>query len=77
MRKTKEPLKAIEGPKKPTEGISKLTEGPWALRSIEDHNEVKRGPLNRAGKKCRLVNNIQARLGSEANFGSHKIHISS
>ena len=31
----------------------------------------------RAGKKCRLVDNIKARLGSEANFGSHKIKISS
>ena len=31
----------------------------------------------RAGKKYRLVDNIGARLGSEANFGSHKIKISS
>ena len=31
----------------------------------------------RAGKKCRLVDNIGARLGSEANFGSRKIKISS
>ena len=30
-----------------------------------------------AGKKCRLVDNIRARLGSEANFGSHEIKISS
>ena len=29
----------------------------------------------RAGKKCQLVDNIGARLGSEANFGSHKIKI--
>ena len=42
--------------------------------------------LPRAGQKCRLVSgcdnikvldNIWARLGSEANFGSHKIKISS
>ena len=31
----------------------------------------------RAGKKYRLVDNIGARLGSEANFGSHKIKIAS
>ena len=31
----------------------------------------------RAGKKCRLVDKIGARLCSEANFGSHKIKISS
>ena len=34
------------------------------------------GAQSRAGKKCRLVDNIGARLGSEANFGSHKIKIS-
>ena len=31
----------------------------------------------RSGKKCQLVDNIGARLGSEANFMSHKIKISS
>ena len=31
----------------------------------------------KAGKKCRLVDNIGARLGSEANFGSHKVRSSS
>ena len=33
--------------------------------------------LLRAGKMCRHVDNIGARLGSEANFGSQKIKISS
>ena len=33
--------------------------------------------MHRAGKKCRIVDNVRARLGSEANFGSHKIKISS
>ena len=33
--------------------------------------------LARAGKKCRLVDNIGARLGSKAYFGSHTIKISS
>ena len=32
--------------------------------------------LLQVGKKCRLVDNIGARLGSEANFGSHKTKIS-
>ena len=31
----------------------------------------------RAGKKCGLVDKIGARLGSEANLGSHKMKISS
>ena len=31
---------------------------------------------DRAGKKCRLVDNIGARPGSEANFRSNKIYIS-
>ena len=43
--------------------------------SIKDTAEVL-GVSSRAGKKCRLVDNIGARLGSETNFGSHKIKIS-
>ena len=30
---------------------------------------------SRAGKKCLLADNIGARVGSEDNFGSHKIYI--
>ena len=46
--------------------------------------EIKRHPSDAvfmlngmAGKKCRLVGNIGARLGSKANFRSDKIQISS
>ena len=34
-------------------------------------------PFGRAGKEYRLVDNIGASIGSEANFRSHKIQISS
>ena len=56
----------------PVSGLRSPVSGLWSLVSgllVYD--------LCRAGKKYRLVDNIGARLGSEANFGSDKIKIAS